>query len=42
MLYKGQIVASGSPSEIITSDHPQLREFLEHSGVNVATAEVRR
>ncbi|MCA9673192.1 MAG: ABC transporter ATP-binding protein [Myxococcales bacterium] len=42
MLYKGQIVASGSPSEIITNDHPQLREFLEHSGVNVATAEVRR
>ena len=32
MLYKGRIVASGQPQEILVDPHPQLREFLETAG----------
>jgi phospholipid/cholesterol/gamma-HCH transport system ATP-binding protein len=32
MLYKGQIVAHGTPPELLKHQHPQLREFIATSG----------
>lgn len=32
MLYKGRIIASGSPEEILVDPPEPLREFLQHSG----------
>jgi phospholipid/cholesterol/gamma-HCH transport system ATP-binding protein len=32
MLYEGEIVASGTPSELLAAPHPVLKEFVETSG----------
>ena len=33
MLHQGKIVVSGTASDVLASDHPQLRQFLEASGL---------
>ena len=32
MLYAGKILVSGTPDEVLRSNHPELREFVETSG----------
>ncbi|MFH1130106.1 MAG: ABC transporter ATP-binding protein [Pseudomonadota bacterium] len=32
MLYKGEIVASGTPAELLKDPHPELNDFIETSG----------
>ncbi len=38
MLHEGQIVVSGTASQVLASDHPQLRRFLDTSGLRTAVA----